>query len=166
MPRRTAETEQAWQELFTSQYPRLAGWVRRMVDEDETAHEIAAEAFTRMMSRWSLPDNPLAYLYRTATNLVTDHWRRTARERRAIRTVAGDQRLAGDERPEAASELRAMLEPLSERQRTAVVLHYLAGFPVHEVARIVGRPDGTVKSDLSQARARLRRGWQVDTDHE
>jgi len=83
---RTADREAA-EELFNACYPRLAGWVRRLVDDDETAHEIAAEAFTRLMSRWSGLDNPQSYLYMIATNLVRDHWRKTSRERRAIRTM-------------------------------------------------------------------------------
>jgi len=83
---RTADRDAA-EELFNACYPRLAGWVRRLVDDDETAHEIAAEAFTRLLSRWSGLDNPQSYLYMIATNLVRDHWRKTSRERRAIRTI-------------------------------------------------------------------------------
>ena len=82
---RNADREAA-EELFNACYPRLAGWVRRLVDDDETAHEIAAEAFTRLLSRWTGLDNPQSYLYMIATNLVRDHWRKTSRERRAIRT--------------------------------------------------------------------------------
>src|SRR5487761_1600999 len=77
----------AAEELFNSCYPRLAGWVRRLVDDDETAHEIASEAFTRLLARWSALDNPQSYLYMIATNLIRDHWHLTERERRAIRTV-------------------------------------------------------------------------------
>lgn len=144
------------QEFFAAQYPRLAGWVRRQVDDDEAAHDIAAEAFTRLMSRWSDSRDPHAYLYKIAVNLLRDHWRRTRKERRALGFVAADQRHAPDGRPDRADDLRAMLQPLPERQRTAVLLHYLAGFSVREVAVILGRPEGTVKSDLYQARARLR----------
>src|SRR5262245_61268074 len=71
----------AWRELYTATYPTLAGWVRRLVDDDDTAHEIAAEAFTRLMAHWSRPDDPHAYLYKIATNLVREHWRKTRRER-------------------------------------------------------------------------------------
>ena len=53
----------AAEELFNSCYPRLAGWVRRLVDDDDTAHEIASEAFTRLLSRWASLDNPQSYLY-------------------------------------------------------------------------------------------------------
>jgi hypothetical protein len=51
----------AAEDLFNACYPRLAGWVRRLVDDDETAHEIAAEAFTRLLARWSSLENPQSY---------------------------------------------------------------------------------------------------------
>ena len=40
----------AAEELFRSTYPKLAGWVRRLVDDDDTAREIASEAFVRLPS--------------------------------------------------------------------------------------------------------------------
>src|SRR5215469_544736 len=78
---------EAAEDLFNACYPRLAGWVRRLVDDDDTAHEIASEAFTRLLSRWSGLDNPQSYLYMIATNLVRDHWRKSGRERRAMRSL-------------------------------------------------------------------------------
>lgn len=148
--------DDARREFFMANYARLAGWVRRQVDDDETAHDIAAEAFTRLLSRWSDLDDPHAYLYKVAVNLLRDHWRRSLRERRVLSLAAADQRDGPDRRPERADDLRAMLEPLPEHQRTALLLHYLAGFSVREVSAIVGRPEGTVKSDLFQARVRIR----------
>src|SRR5713226_8648654 len=125
---RTADRAAA-EDLFNASYPRLAGWVRRLVDDDETAHEIASEAFTRLLARWSGLDNPHSYLYMIATNLVRDHWRKTGRERR---------------------------EALPARLRSACRLHYYAGFGVREVAVMLGRPEGTIKADLHHARARLK----------
>src|SRR5258708_10551734 len=58
---RTADREAA-EELFNTCYPRLAGWVRRLAHDDETAHEIAAEALTRLLSRWAGLDHPQSYL--------------------------------------------------------------------------------------------------------
>src|SRR5579862_8108802 len=57
------------EQLFAAHYPKLAGWVRRLVDDDDTAHEIASEAFVRLLSRWTRVDNPQSYLYMIATNL-------------------------------------------------------------------------------------------------
>src|SRR6516165_4229308 len=83
-----ASDQLAAEELFHACYPRLAGWVRRLVDDDDTAHEIASEAFVRLLSRWTKVDRPQSYLYMIATNLIRDHWRKAERERRALRNVS------------------------------------------------------------------------------
>ncbi|HEY5985806.1 MAG TPA: RNA polymerase sigma factor [Streptosporangiaceae bacterium] len=142
-------------ELFNACYPRLAGWVRRLVDDDDTAHEIASEAFTRLLARWSSLDNPQSYLYMIATNLVRDHWRKTGRERRALRAV-GPPQAEQAYHPAEDVDVRALIQTLPDRLRQPFLLHYYAGFPVREVAALLGRPEGTVKADLHHARARLR----------
>lgn len=53
-------------------------------------------------------------------------------------------------------DLRAALLKLTQRQRTAVALHYYLGVPVADVAAVLGCSAGTVKSTLSDARAKLR----------
>jgi RNA polymerase sigma-70 factor (ECF subfamily) len=146
----------AAEELFNACYPRLAGWVRRLVDDDDTAHEIAAEAFTRLLARWSSLDNPQSYLYMIATNLVRDHWRRAGRERRALRAVSAATHGDPVFHPSQDVDVRALIQSLPDRLRQPFLLHYYAGFGVREVAAMLGRPEGTVKADLHQARSRLR----------
>ncbi len=146
----------AAEELFNACYPRLAGWVRRLVDDDETAHEIAAEAFTRLLSRWTALDNPQSYLYMIATNLIRDHWRKTSRERRAIRTITATVPHEPSWHPAQDVDVRALIEDLPPKLRSAFLLHYYAGFGVKEVAELLGRPEGTVKADLHHARAKLK----------
>lgn len=146
--------ETAAAELFDAHYPRLAGWCRRLVDED-SAHEVAAEAFTRLWSRWGRVQDPRGYLYTTATNLIRDRWRRQEREQRAVRKVVAVARTA---EPSAGPDLglRSLVQSLPDRLRAAVLLHYYADFPVRDVALLLERREGTVKSDLHQARALLR----------
>jgi RNA polymerase sigma-70 factor, ECF subfamily len=148
----------AAEELFNACYPRLAGWVRRLVDDDDTAHEIASEAFTRLLSRWSSLDNPQSYLYMIAMNLVRDHWRKAGRERRALRVV-GCASADSACHPAQDVDVRALIQALPDRLRRPFLLYHYAGFGVREVASMLGRPEGTVKADLHQARARLRAAW-------
>lgn len=148
--------QQAVEEFFNACYPRLAGWVRRLVDDDETAHEIASEAFTRLLSRWSGLDNPQSYVYMIATNLVRDHWRKTGRERNALKVMTAT---GGDDpvyQPAQDVHVRALIQGLPEKLRNPFLLHYYAGFGLKEVAAMLGRPEGTIKADLFHARARLR----------
>jgi RNA polymerase sigma-70 factor (ECF subfamily) len=149
----------AAEELFAAHYPKLAGWVRRLVDDDETAHEIASEAFVRLLGKWTSPDkleSPQSYLYMIATNLVRDHWRKLERERRAItRVTAGtDPEPFAD--PSQDVDVRELLSGLPDRLREPFLLHYYAGFSVHEIAVQLKKPDGTIKADLFHARARLK----------
>jgi RNA polymerase sigma-70 factor (ECF subfamily) len=148
--------QQAVEELFNACYPRLAGWVRRLVDDDETAHEIASEAFTRLLSRWGGLDNPQSYLYMIATNLVRDHWRKTGRERNAIKVMTAAGPADPAYHPAQDVDVRALIQSLPERLRNPFLLHYYGGFGLKEVAVMLGRPEGTIKADLFNARARLK----------
>lgn len=147
---------EAAEDLFNACYPRLAGWVRRLVDDDDTAHEIASEAFTRLLARWSGLDSPQSYLYMIATNLVRDHWRKSGRERRAIRSLTAAVPADPAYYPAQDVDVRALIEGLPARLRSVFLLHYYAGFPVREVASMLGRPEGTIKADLHHARTRLK----------
>ncbi len=156
MARLRTSDRQEVEELFNACYPRLAGWVRRLVDNDETAHEIASEAFTRLMARWSGLDNPQSYLYMIATNLVRDHWRKTGRERSAMKVMTAAGPADSAYRPAEDVDVRALIQGLPDRLRSPFLLHYYAGFPVREIAVMLGRPEGTVKADLFHARAKLK----------
>ncbi len=146
----------AAEELFKGVYPRLAGWVRRLVDDDDTAHEIASEAFVRLLSRWTKVESPQSYLYMIATNLIRDHWRKTERERRALRSVtagAGSDPVAF---PVQDVDVRNLIASLPPRLRDPFLLHYYGGFGIKEVASLLHRPEGTIKADLFAARAKLK----------
>jgi len=147
------------EQLFTANYPKLAGWVRRLVDDEETAHEIASEAFVRLLSKWTSPDkleNPQSYLFMIATNLVRDHWRKAERERRAMRNVTAGSDPEPSTNPAQDVDVRELIAALPAKLRDPFLLHYYAGFGVKEIAALVKRPEGTVKADLYHARARLK----------
>ncbi|MBB1256128.1 RNA polymerase sigma factor [Streptomyces alkaliterrae] len=151
-------------ELFAVLYPRLAGWCRRLVDDDETAHEIASESFTRLWARWSRVEEPRGFLYVTAANLVRDHWRKLARERRAMRRVMTEVEVRPHGEP-ADPSVRLLVESLPERLRVPVLLHYYADMPIREVSALTGRKEGTVKADLHAARELLRTHLRRNLDH-
>jgi RNA polymerase sigma-70 factor (ECF subfamily) len=59
--------------------------------------------------------------------------------------------------PEGDPELRKALDALPARYRTAIVLHYLTGYKLGEIAKILGVPEGTVKNRLFRGRELLKR---------
>ena len=147
------------EQLFAVHYPKLAGWVRRLVDDDDTAHEIASEAFVRLLSKWTSIDrldSPQSYLYMIATNLVRDHWRKMERERRAFTKAAAGTDPEPYSDPSQDVDIKELLAALPARLREPFLLHYYAGFGVKEIAAQLKKPEGTIKADLYHARAKLK----------
>jgi RNA polymerase sigma-70 factor (ECF subfamily) len=67
--------------------------------------------------------------------------------------------VAASDPPDAGDRRRALmlsLRRLSERERAAVVLRDLEGLSTEEVARAMGSSEATVRSQISQARVKMR----------
>lgn len=156
-----AARDDAARELWTAHYGQLAGWCAGLVGSTEVAHDIAAEAFTRLLSRWGGVRDPKAFLYTVALNLVRDQWRKEQRERRALQQLHA---VPGADHVDVEPWLRHAVEELPERLRAPVLLHYYADLPIKDVARALRRPQGTVKRALHDARSRLHD--LLEEDHE
>lgn len=149
------DPEEQVHELFLAHYARLAGWARRLVDDDELAHDLVTEAFTRLLSRWSSVHDPVPWLHATIANLVRDHWRQRGRERAALSRIGPPADVAAEQDLDSRSTVRTLVEALPERLRVPVLLHYYADLPVGQIAQVTGKAEGTVKRALFDARARM-----------
>ena len=147
--------EAAARALWTEHYAPLAGWCAAQVGDRDAAHEIAAEAFTRLLSKWLMVRDPKGYLYVTAANLVRDRWRREQRDRKLQARLEETTPMST---PACDPWMRDLVERLPERLRTPVLLRYYADMTVAEVAAALHKPEGTVKRMLHDARLRLH-GW-------
>jgi RNA polymerase sigma-70 factor, ECF subfamily len=158
--------DRATAELFAALYPALAGWCRRLVDDDGTAHEIASEAFVRLWTHWTAVEERRGYLYVTAANLVRDHWRKTDRERRAVRRAGTEAALARQQPgAETSVPVRLVVQSMPEKLRTVVLLYYFADLPVRDIATLTKRREGTIRADLHAAREYLRAALGERCDH-
>jgi len=128
----------------------------------EDAEEVAQEAFTRACRRFRElreAEQFRGWIVRVTWRLAIDRWRadrrRHARELRAGRDAA----VAVDEDTAVASERSALLwkavDALPEKLRVVIILSALQGHDVRSVARLLGIPEGTVKSRLFLGRAAL-----------
>ena len=93
-----------------------------------------------------------AWLTRILVNECRDALRRRKREGLPLPDdVSREDRLCED------LQLRLALKALPEKYRLPLVLHHLQGWPVSDVARMLGIPRGLATSRLHQARKALRR---------
>lgn len=141
--------------------PTLALGLALLHDEDD-ALDVAQETMARALERWGEVaglDRPGAWSRRVALNLVTDKLRaRTRRRRLTGRLVAGrPDHVIWAEFDAWDAAFWSQVASLPERQRNVIVLFYVHDLSVTEIAEVVDAAEGTVKSDLSRARDRLRR---------
>jgi RNA polymerase sigma-70 factor (ECF subfamily) len=151
---RKAQQQAEFERFFAVEYPQLARYCWSLVRNREQAEDLAQEACSLLLGKWNSVQDPTSYAYQIATNLVRRAWRTQALDRRRLSQLG---RESVDRTPDATQVLvlRDALSRIPRRHRDVVLLHYYAGLSVSEVALAVGRPQGTVKRQLSEARERL-----------
>lgn len=151
--------QQAWELLIRRWHPKLWRFVTCMVSNQSTAEDILQTIWMRVVRslvRLRDPERLPSWLYRIARVAVADQLR--ARYRQPATEIMVD--ISDDDDSEhwleTAEEIQSGLAYLHPFDREAIVLHYLEGRSVAEVAEVCGTPPGTVKSRLSRARRILR----------
>ena len=134
-----------------SLYRVAAGYLHGEADRLDAVCEAVARAWEK---RGTLRDERLfsTWLIRI---LIRECVNIQRRQSRAVPVETLPEQAQEDD--DAVRSLRGAIEALPQRQRTMVVLHYMEGYDVREVARIMGTTRGAVCAGLSRARETLRR---------
>jgi RNA polymerase sigma-70 factor (ECF subfamily) len=138
--------------FFTDRYDEVRRALTVAFGDARLAEECAQEAFVRAFVRWKRirkMESPAGWVYVVATNVA-----RRGRTWSSDAEVPSAADLA-DTVVDRASIARGIAQ-LPDRQRIAVVLRFLADLPIADVATAMGCAQGTVKSTLHSALARLR----------
>ena len=164
--RLAAGDERALAEVFDGLARSVYGSALRVLGDNSAAQDVVQDVFVEL---WTHPDryDPAAGTLRTyltvlarhrAVDLVRSELRRVARQERSYRLTpappangAGDVVLAA----ETAGLVRAAVQQLPASQRQVVELAYFEGLTCRQVAHAVGIPEGTAKSRLRLALAKL-----------
>jgi RNA polymerase sigma-70 factor (sigma-E family) len=136
---------------------RLGVWLTG--DADKGA-DLAQEAMARTYRHWGRIKNedPGPYARRTLVNLVRSAHRRNVVERRYLETHPRDPSIAESSSGQVDDFIRIAqaLKSLPPIRRAAIVLRFYEDMSEAEIARVLDRPIGTVKSDIHRALAKLR----------
>jgi RNA polymerase sigma-70 factor, ECF subfamily len=164
--RLTAGDDHALAEVFDRVAPGVYGAALRVLGECTAAQDVVQDVFVEL---WSHPDryDPAAGTLRTylivlarhrAVDLVRSELRRVARQERHYRLTPGQRHPSPCETvaaAEAAGVVRDAVRLLPNDQRRVVELAYFEGLTYREVALAAGIPEGTAKSRLRLALAKL-----------
>lgn len=153
--------------LFDRYYPQVYRTANAITRDSAVAEDIAQDCFLKLHQYAHRIDTslPLApWLYRVTVNLSYT-WISRRQKRRISLEALVDQlmspsRHAPDhmaELGETQQQVRQAISELPFNQRVVIVLHYLSGLSLEEIADILDCPVGTIKSRLYYARENLRR---------
>ena len=161
----------ALEELYLIHFDRIYSYLHMTVGNRHDAEDLTTQTFLRMLEsigrfRWqSAPFS--AWLFRIAHNLAMDHFRASRRwqpEEEVPEPADSAVRSAEDEAFQSIGRrsMLAMIDSLSAEQQQVLTLKFVFSFSNGEVATILGKTEGAVKSLQHRALASLQK--QIKTD--
>lgn len=149
------ERGEVLERLYRELGDRMWRSVLAYAGDPEVASDAVAETFAQALRRGDAIRDPERWLWRTVFRVAAGDLADRRRRAPVVKEVAYEME-------EPARELVVALARLSPKQRAAVVLHHAAGYPVREVATIIGSTTGAVKVHLLRGRRRLRELLEED----
>jgi RNA polymerase sigma-70 factor, ECF subfamily len=159
------ETLQMDEETFRAFYNRTSGmlwaYIARATNDASAADDLLQEAYFRLLrsvTTFESDDHRRNYLFRIATNLIRDRYRRPRIDNAQLAEhedneipATGDLAMQTQQR----ADLRRALAQLSRRERQLVWLAYGQGSTHQEIAGVLGLKTGSIKPLLFRARRKL-----------
>jgi RNA polymerase sigma-70 factor, ECF subfamily len=145
------------QDAFRVFYSRTKGslyaYLLRISRRRDVADDLLQESYCRFLAA-NLPEMDAAesrsYLFRIATNLLHDRWRR-----KEVRDIVDSTNQSCQDDAEMRTDVRRAFEQLNPRERQLLWLAHVEGFDHREIARITGLRVASVRVLLFRARGEL-----------
>lgn len=150
--------------VFAEHRDAVCRYLTRYTGDPDLAEDLVQETFWRLARRpFGAPHHVKGWLFRVATNLAKDARKTTQRrgELAQLARLESDTAAPADpaqllERAELRRRLRAALDGLSDKERTALLLRE-EGFAHREIAAAVGTTTGSVGTLVARALVKLSR---------
>lgn len=140
--------EQFFSQIYDDYMDRVYRFVYFKVNSEEIAQDITSEIFARLWKQISLDvdiKNPSGFLFKTARNMLVDHYRLKERNPANLDTVAFmikddsqdiEKKVLMDE---DMNKVTTAMAQLKDEYRQAVFLYYVEQEPISEVAKVLGK---------------------------
>jgi RNA polymerase sigma-70 factor (ECF subfamily) len=157
----------AGRELYDAHAPRVYRLVFRLTGDTDLAQEFTQETFVRAFAQLGgfRGDAALStWLYRVALSVTSNGMRKVKRFRGREADLDEAEPIGVGPRstePDLRARLSRAIDALPEIYRTVVTMHDVEGYTHAEIAHALGVPEGTCKTRLSHARAKLREALQA-----
>lgn len=151
--------------FYSEHGEELQRYLTRQLNCAQTAADLTQEVFVRLMRSKGAGtmENPRAYLYRIASNLLVDHYRGAKQQPGFVFTPLWETVPDGAPDPERAlltrdelSRLVRAIDELPPRQRDVILLHKFDGLSYQAIAERLGISKNTVMVHMMRALAYCR----------
>ncbi|HLN64798.1 MAG TPA: sigma-70 family RNA polymerase sigma factor [Symbiobacteriaceae bacterium] len=156
---RAKRDPEAFGHLYDLFFDRIYAYVYRKTGDRQVAEDLTADTFMKALTHikgYRYTGQPFAaWLYRIASNVVTDFYR----ARKVNAPLDEGLQLAADQLSPEEAALRLddqqavarAIQTLSPDQQDVILLRFSAGLKLKEIAGIVGKTEGAVKALMFRA---------------
>ncbi len=151
--------------IYDNYVEKIYRFVYFKVSSNDVAEDLTSETFLKFWEKTNnneKVDNPQAFLYRIARNLVVDHYREKGRTQivSADNVLIEDPKEGPREKSFVNSELQEVenaMSGLKEEYKEVLVWYYLDEMTVPEISEITNKSEGAVRVQVHRALNALRK---------
>jgi RNA polymerase sigma-70 factor (ECF subfamily) len=174
--RQAQKDRDAFAKLYDQYHPRIFGYILRRTANLEVAQDITSETFLKVLGKlWQFRWRNVSFsswLYRIATNEVNQYFRKAEYKKTVSLEESQERGLEllsphdlESELIEAQEELKqhqdfleiqAKIVQLPAKYQQVITLRFFEKKQIREIAEILGKREGTIKSLLHRAVEKLR----------
>jgi RNA polymerase sigma-70 factor (ECF subfamily) len=172
---RAKYSSEAFGELYDLYYDRIFGYALRRSADIDSAKDITSEVFLKALKnigkfRWQRV--PFSHwLYRIANREIINHHNRKKRESSFETTSELSNSILQQELVAAKNDMKSYddyldlhryLSRLSSKHQEVIALRYFEDMSMADIAEILQKPEGTVKSALHRGIEKLREVMEAE----
>ena len=151
--------KQIFSQIYDSHIDKIFRFIFLKVNSQEVAQDLCSETFLRVWECFKDNkniDNPQAFLYQIARNLIIDYYR----ERGRTQTISADYVSIIDPGQDLEKKtfqdsdletIKSSLADLKQDYQEMIIWHYIDDFSVPEIAKMIDKKEGTVRVNLHRA---------------
>jgi len=173
---RAQKDPEVFGEIFDRYYNPIFGYILKRVGNVHIAQDIVSETFFKALDRlWQFRWRNISigsWLYRIATNEMNQYFRKQKHQPHSLDSLLEEKDFELQDKIDILKEIieqerelaqakkwqvvRRHIEVLPEKYQEVLVLRYFENKKIREIAEILGKKEGTIKSLLSRATNQLK----------
>jgi len=154
-----ANPRKKFSKIYDTHIEKIYRFIYLKVNSEEIAQDLCSETFLKGWESFKNNqniENPSAFLYRIARNLVTDYYRQKGRTQIVSTefTPITDPNPSLEERMTLNSDLeqiKTALVDLKEDYQNVIIWHYLDDLPIPEIAKMLNKSEENTRVFLHRA---------------